>query len=161
MEGTPFEYGQAVRVIRNIRNDGTFPGEKMGTLLIRRGTVGYVRNRGTFLQDQVIYEVHFIEEGRVVGCREEELIDLDTEWVESRYEFREKVRAAIKLASNGEVLVEEGDVGQVLKVLRDSQQGIAYHVRFPGRTLLVPETALLPVEEEAGADADPGEETLQ
>jgi nitrogen fixation protein NifZ len=137
-----FDYGHEVRVIRNIRNDGTYPGEKTGNLLVRRGSVGYVRSRGTFLQDQVIYEVHFIDEGKVVGCREEELIDAEDEWVPSRFEFREQVKAIKRLSANGNILVEIGGVGQVIKVLRHHQEGVAYHVRFPGRTLLVPESSL-------------------
>jgi nitrogen fixation protein NifZ len=35
----------------------------------------------------------------------------------------------------------------VLKVLRDMPSGVHYHVRFPGRTLLVPENALAAVED--------------
>lgn len=137
-----FEYGHAVRVIRNIRNDGTYPGEKTGNLLVRRGSVGYVRSRGTFLQDQVIYEVHFMDEGKLIGCREEELIDAEDEWIPSRFEFREQVRAIKRLSAKGEILAEIGDVGQIIKVLRHHEGGVAYHVRFPGRTLLVPETSL-------------------
>ena len=137
-----FDYGHEVRVIRNIRNDGTYPGEKTGNLLVRRGSVGYVRSRGTFLQDQVIYEVHFIDEGKLVGCREEELIDAGDEWVPSRFEFREKVRAVKRLGANGRVIAEIGDIGEVIKVLRQNETGVAYHVRFPGHTLLVPESSL-------------------
>ena len=37
-----FEYGDEVRVIRNVRNDGTYPGMDTGSLLIRRGSVGCV-----------------------------------------------------------------------------------------------------------------------
>ena len=70
-----FDYGDAVRVIRNVRNDGTYPGTDTGQLLIRRGSVGYVRNMGVFLQDQIIYSVHFVDQGGItVGCREPELI---------------------------------------------------------------------------------------
>jgi len=137
-----FDYGEEVRVIRNIRNDGTFPGEKTGNLLVRRGSVGYVRSRGTFLQDQVIYEVHFMEQGRVVGCREEELIGVDEEWIPSHFEFREKVKSIRRLSANGQIIAEVGDVGEIIKVLRHHEGGVAYHVRFPGHTLLVPETAL-------------------
>lgn len=137
-----FDYGEAVRVIRNVRNDGTYPGEKTGSLLVRRGSIGYVRNRGTFLQDQIIYEVHFVDQGRVVGCREEELIGLDEEWIPSRFEFREKVRSQLRLSVGGNVIAEIGDVGEIIKVLRNHENGVAYHVRFPGHTLLVPETAL-------------------
>ncbi|MCG7955160.1 MAG: nitrogen fixation protein NifZ, partial [Candidatus Thiodiazotropha endolucinida] len=64
-----YEYGEAVRVIRNLRNDGTYPGEVTGRLLVRRGSVGYVRDVGTFLQDQLIYTVDFIDQNRRVGCR--------------------------------------------------------------------------------------------
>jgi hypothetical protein len=72
-----WDYGDAVRVTRNVRNDGTFPGAAVGDLLVRRGRIGHVRNVGTFLQDQIIYAVHFLDEERIVGCREEELIGLD------------------------------------------------------------------------------------
>ena len=83
-----FDYGDAVRVIRNIRDDGTYPGAGTGKLLVRRGSVGYVRNLGIFLQDQIIYSVHFFELGGiVVGCRERELIAADAPWVPSRFEF--------------------------------------------------------------------------
>lgn len=133
-------------MIRNIRNDGTYPGEKTGNLLVRRGSTGYVRSRGTFLQDQIIYEVHFFEQGRVVGCREEELISIDEEWVPSRFEFREKVRSKLKLAVKGNVIAEVGDIGEIIKVLRWQEDGVAYHVRFPGHTLLVPEASLEPAE---------------
>ena len=147
MSETNFEYGQAVRVIRNIRDDGTFPGAQRGTLLIPRGSIGYVRNRGTFLQDQVVYEIHFMDcNDSLVGCREEELIDADAEWVPSRYEFREYVRAARKLVINGETIAEIGDEGRVYKVVRQADDSVAYHVRFPGHTLMVPEAALNPVE---------------
>jgi nitrogen fixation protein NifZ len=98
----------------------------------------------------VIYEVHFMEDGRVVGCREEELIDANAEWVPSLYEFREQVRSRKRLGVNGTIIAEAGDVGQVLKVLRQ-QDGVAYHVRFPGHTLLVPEAALEGAGEQAGA----------
>lgn len=141
-----FDYGEAVRVIRNIRNDGTYPGEKTGNLLVRRGSIGYVRSRGTFLQDQVIYEVHFIEQGRVVGCREEELIGADEEWIASRFEFREKVTTTKRLSVNGQIIAEPGNVGEIIKVLRYHEDGVAYHVRFPGHTLMVPETALEPLQ---------------
>ncbi len=44
-----FEFGESVRVTRNVRNDGTYPGMDVGTLLIRRGSVGNVIDVGTFL----------------------------------------------------------------------------------------------------------------
>jgi nitrogen fixation protein NifZ len=145
MLGNKWDFGDAVRVMRNVRNDGTYPGEETGALLIRRGAVGHVVDIGTFLQDQVIYSVHFLDEGRIVGCREEELIGAEEAWIPSEFEFRQRVRAARTLASQGEMLVTSGDRGEVLKVLRDTPGGVAYHVHFeslPGRPLMVPETAL-------------------
>lgn len=138
-ERPQFEYGDEVRVIRNVRNDGTYPGLDVGAPLVRRGDTGYVINVGTFLQDQLIYTIHFIKQDRVVGCRKEEIISAEDEWVPSKFEFREKVIACKKLAIGGEVIVEVGDQGEVLKVLRDAPGGPQYHVRFPGRTLLLTE----------------------
>lgn len=144
-----FEYGHAVRVLRNVRNDGTFPGQPVGALLVRRGSVGYVRDVGTFLQDQIIYTVHFLDADRLVGCRDAELQDADEPWVPSRFEFRDRVTPRVAFAISGEVVARPGDEGEVLKVMRDAQDGVAYHVRFPGRTLQVTESALDPLGGEA------------
>jgi nitrogen fixation protein NifZ len=110
--------------------------------LVRRGSTGHVQNVGTFLQDQIIYSVHFLNEDKIVGCREEELIGEDEPWVPSKYEFRDKVLCNKMLAIDGEVIVEKDAEGEVLKVLRDMPGGVQYHVRFPGRTLQVPEAVL-------------------
>lgn len=138
-----FEFGEAVRVTRNVRNDGTYPGKEVGELLVRRGSVGNVVEMGTFLQDQVIYTVHFLDQGRMVGCRMEELIPADAPWNPSRFEFRDKVVCSIDLGIQGNVIAEKGSEGEILKVLRDTQP-LQYHVRFPGRTLQVPESVLEP-----------------
>lgn len=140
-----FDFGEAVRVIRNVRNDGTYPGMPVGELLIRRGSIGHVVEVGTFLQDQVIYTVHFLEQGRMVGCRTEELIPADAIWNPSRFEFRDKVLCRIDLGIQGQVVVGKGSEGEILNVLRDSQP-MQYYVRFPGRTLQVPESALEPLD---------------
>ncbi|WP_295437953.1 nitrogen fixation protein NifZ [uncultured Thiodictyon sp.] len=138
-----FEYGAQVRVLRNVRNDGTFPGYATGALLLRRGSVGFVRDLGTFLQDQIIYSVHFLEQDRVVGCREEELQLASDPWIPSRFEFRDRVRARIPLGIQGRVVVERGTEGEVLKVVRDAPGGVAYQVWFNGpNALQVPESAL-------------------
>lgn len=137
-----FDYGDEVRVTRNVRNDGTYPGLDTGQLLIRRGSIGHVRDVGTFLQDQIIYTVHFVDQDRVIGCREEELIAAGDHWVDSRFEYRDRVVARLALGINGEVIVEAGASGEIEKVLRDAPGGVAYEVRFPGRSLQVPEGAL-------------------
>lgn len=140
-----WDYGEAVRLTRNVRNDGTYPGLSTGAPLVRRGSIGYVVDVGTFLQDQVIYSVNFLEEGKIVGCREEELIDGDAPWIPSRFEFREKVRCVRALAVAGEILVPTGASGEVIRVIRDLPEGVAYHVHFdhlPGRLLQIPEDIL-------------------
>lgn len=137
-----YNYGDVVRVTRNVRNDGTFPGSETGDLLIRRGSMGHVRNIGTFLQDQIIYSVHFTDDDRLVGCREEELIGEHDPWVPSRFEFRDKVVSKIPFAINGEIIVDKGVEAEIIKVLRDDPGEVQYHVRFPGRTLQAPESSL-------------------
>lgn len=145
-----YDYGDEVRLIRNVRNDGTFPGAETGDLLVRRGAVGYVRDVGTYLQDQLIYRVFFLDPGvpgasdsRMVGCREEELIPASDPWVPSRFESREKVQAALTLAVGGEVRVQKGAPGEVMKVLREAEGGPQYHVYFSGCGVLqVPERVL-------------------
>lgn len=140
-----WDYGAAVRLVRNVRNDGTYPGLDPGAPLVRRGSVGYVVDVGTFLQDQIIYSVNFLEEGKIVGCREEELIGADEPWTPSRFEFRDKVRAGRGLKVGDEVLVAAGDLGEVIRVIRDAPGGVAYHIHFdcqPGRLLQIPEGLL-------------------
>jgi len=148
IEGALWDFGDRVRVTRNLRNDGTYPGIATGTLLVRRGSIGHVVDVGTFLQDQIIYSVHFLDIGKVVGCRQEELIGGDEPWVPSRHEVRERVRAARALVAGGEELVPAGAVGEILKVLRDSDPP-TYHLHFdsrPGRVFAVPEAALAPLD---------------
>ncbi|MDP3839770.1 MAG: nitrogen fixation protein NifZ [Methylococcales bacterium] len=138
-----FEFGEDVRVTRNIRNDGTYPGMDVGELLIRRGSVGNVVEVGTFLQDQVIFTVHFLQHGRMVGCRLEELLGLDEPWQPSRFEFRDQVRCAINLGVQGNILVPQDTQGEVVKVIRDTEP-VLYHVLFRDRVFQVPEPALNP-----------------
>ncbi len=145
MMNARWDYGDGVRLTRNVRNDGTYPGLDPGDFLVRRGSIGYVVDVGTFLQDQIIYSVNFLDEGKVVGCREEELIGVDDPWTPSKFEFREKVRSSKGLSVDGEVLVALGAVGEVIKVIRDAPGGVAYHVHFDslaGRVLQIPEAAL-------------------
>lgn len=137
-----YNYGDEVRVIRNVRNDGTYPGKEIGEFLLRRGSVGYVQNVGTYLQEYVIYSVHFVEQDLLIGCKEDELVWASEPWVPSLYEFRDKVTTIKPLSIKGEVIVEPGVQGEILKVLRDEGPVVQYHVRFPGRTLLVPEPVL-------------------
>ncbi|MFO1424035.1 MAG: nitrogen fixation protein NifZ [Candidatus Competibacteraceae bacterium] len=138
-----FACDAAVRVTRNIRNDGTYPGEATGALLVRRGSIGYVRHIGVFLQDQLIYSVHFLEAGnRIVGCRETELIPADAPWVPNRFERGDRVIARRALAASGQVVAMVGAVGEVIAVLREPETTADYHVLFGKRLLRVPEAVL-------------------
>jgi len=137
-----FEFGDEVRIIRNVRNDGTYPGMSIGELLVRRGSTGFVMNVGTFLQDQLIYTVNFLELNKIVGCREEELISIDEVWIPSKFESREKVRSRITLTVRGEVRVTPGMEGEILKVFRDENKGVLYHVIFHDQVLQVAENSL-------------------
>lgn len=147
-----WDFGESVRLIRNVRNDGTYPGLETGAPLVRRGSVGFVVDVGTFLQDQIIYSVNFLDEGRIVGCREDELIGAEEPWKPSLFEFRERVRSTRNLSVRSEVLVALGAIGEVIKVIRDAPGDVVYHVHFdclPGRVLQVPESTL----EAAGTEA--------
>ena len=68
-----FDYGQKVRSIKTIRNDGTFPGKDIGEVLVKKGDIGYVTSIGTFLQQYYIYGVEIVETGYRVGMRGKEL----------------------------------------------------------------------------------------
>lgn len=68
-----FDYGQKVRSIKTIRNDGTFPGKDIGEVLVKKGDLGYVTSIGTFLQQYYIYGVEIVETGYRVGMRGKEL----------------------------------------------------------------------------------------
>lgn len=68
-----FDYGQKVRIIKTIRNDGTFPGKDIGEVLVKKGDLGYVTSIGTFLQQFYIYGIEIIDRGYRVGLRGKEM----------------------------------------------------------------------------------------
>ncbi|MBV1789651.1 nitrogen fixation protein NifZ [Marinobacterium sp. D7] len=138
-----YEYGDEVRLTRNVRNDGTYPGKEVGELLIQRGATGVVYDVGTYLQDQLIYRVHFIDAGKTVGCREEELIPVAQKWIQNRFEFRDKVQARCALQLDGEVIARKGDIGEIENVLRDEDEDeIFYNLYINGCNIMLPERAL-------------------
>ncbi|WP_096704244.1 nitrogen fixation protein NifZ [Magnetospirillum sp. 15-1] len=68
-----FERGDKVVALRDVRNDGTYPGSQIGEFLIRRGEVGYVTQVGTYLNRFYVYAVDFLDSERLVGMRAHEL----------------------------------------------------------------------------------------
>ncbi|MEA3499199.1 MAG: nitrogen fixation protein NifZ [Campylobacterota bacterium] len=86
-----FNIGQKVELVEDIVNDGTYPHAKIGTLMMPKGSVGYIKTMGEFLQVIRVYEVHFFGsdmEVEIIGCREHELQSLEEEYVsEEQLEF--------------------------------------------------------------------------
>ena len=74
LAGPPvLEIGQKVRAVRDVRNDGTYPGRPVGEVLIAAGDIGYVHSIGTYLQMYYIYGIDFFERRAIVGMRAREL----------------------------------------------------------------------------------------
>lgn len=124
-----FDYGDKVRVVRNIRNDGTLRGSKRGDLLVRRGSVGYIKQIGTLLLDQVIYQVHFIDQGFTLGCRDNEVCSIDAAWIDRLFERGDKVSVHSALTSEGKIVVAAGDIGTVLGI-ENKELPLSYRVCF-------------------------------
>jgi len=72
-----FDYGERVRSLKTIRNDGTFTGKEIGDILVKKGDIGYVTSIGTFLQQFYIYAVEFVDHGYRVGMKGREIQSLD------------------------------------------------------------------------------------
>ena len=75
-----FKEGQKVELLEDVVNDGTYPHAKIGTLMMPKGSVGYIKTMGEFLQVIRVYEVHFFGtdmEVEIIGCREHELKAVD------------------------------------------------------------------------------------
>lgn len=77
-----FHSGQKVKLLEDVVNDGTYPHSKIGSLMMRKDSVGYIKDMGDFLQVIRVYEVHFFGtdmEVDCIGCREHELEALEEE----------------------------------------------------------------------------------
>lgn len=75
-EEPKFKEGQKVELLEDVVNDGTYPHAKIGTLMMPKGSIGYIKSMGEFLQVIRVYEVHFFGtdmEVEIIGCREHEL----------------------------------------------------------------------------------------
>ena len=93
-EKPKFHIGQKVRLLNDVKNDGTYPFGAVGTLLMPAGSEGHVRKIGDYLQTITIYEVHFFNlemPVEIVGCREHELEPLE-DFVDPEEEEREWFR---------------------------------------------------------------------
>jgi len=97
-EQAKFGVGQKVKLLSDIVNDGTYPHSPIGTLMMPKDSIGYVRSVGEFLQVIRVYEVHFfgVESApvEIVGCREHELEAMEDyrDEVQEELEFMRKHR---------------------------------------------------------------------
>nr|WP_318381718.1 nitrogen fixation protein NifZ [uncultured Enterobacter sp.] len=141
-----FSFGDEVRVVRSIRNDGTVAGRQRGDLLVRRGSVGYVREWGVFLQDQLIYQIHFLDGDQIIGCREQELIPAAQSWAAGQFQYGDTILLTRALAIGGNVVVTPGQQGRI-QATGQGVKGDDYTVRVGDRWFLVPAIALHLLEE--------------
>ncbi|CAG9297116.1 nitrogen fixation protein NifZ [Celerinatantimonas diazotrophica] len=148
MSNNAFSIGDEVRAIKRVYNDGSFPNAERGSLIVKKGTIGEVREMGVFLQTDVIYSVFFPEYGYAVGMRENELLAGSEPWWPSRFEFKQKVRTLCGLSVKGQLRVEHGAVGQILRVERD-EQNIHYQVNFGDDKLYLIGESLLEAADES------------
>jgi len=96
-----FFLGQKVKLLEDVKNDGTYPYLAIGEVMIKKGSIGYIRTIGEFLQVIRVYEVHFLDAEaviEVIGCREHELEALEPyrdleaeerEWMMNHYKNKQ------------------------------------------------------------------------
>ena len=71
-----YQWGQRVKALIDLHNDGTFPDAPIDALLVGVGDVGEIVQVGTHTEANLpVYLVEFGEQ-LVVGCLEEEIIPL-------------------------------------------------------------------------------------
>lgn len=121
--GVRFEAGESVRVVRNIRNDGSFKSVAKGERLVEAGEVGVVRTYGYFLQDQIIFQVYFPSINQVVGIRDAELIKSDLPWVPCLFRSLDCAELTISLSMNQQIIAQKGDIVEVYRVHRNLDDG--------------------------------------
>ncbi|WP_417760810.1 nitrogen fixation protein NifZ [Shewanella sp.] len=151
MDDVRFAPGAEVRVVRNVRNDGSFFGMEKGELIVAEGAIGVVRKHGWFLQDQIIYDVFFPDTGRLVGLRDVEVIDASLPFSPCRFHLLDYACLTLSLASQGELLARKGDRVQVIWIDRSLESGeLAFTVKIGDTEVTVPDRALedVPPEQE-------------
>ena len=91
-EVAKFGIGQKVQLLEDVKNDAP-----IGTVMVQKGAIGYIKSIGEFLQVIRVYEVHFLDVNaliEVVGCREHELLAMEDyrDEVQEELEFMRKHR---------------------------------------------------------------------
>jgi nitrogen fixation protein NifZ len=68
-----YQWGQRVKALIDLHNDGTFPDAEPGALLVENGGLGEIVQVGAHTElNTPVYLVEF-GDGFVVGCLEEEI----------------------------------------------------------------------------------------
>ncbi|MGK7345425.1 MAG: nitrogen fixation protein NifZ [Candidatus Nitrospinota bacterium M3_3B_026] len=129
MEG--FEPGEKVRLLYDIKNDGTVFGKRRGEQLERAGAIGFVKRRGRFLDD-IVYDVHFLDTDAIIGLREKELIPASARWRPARLKKGGEAIAAAELRFRGRVVAGKGARGTIGAVRYHEKHGYVYEVKFHG-----------------------------
>jgi nitrogen fixation protein NifZ len=71
-----FQWGQRVRALTDLHNDGTFPDAPVEALLVSSGDTGEIVQIGAHVELNIpVYLVEFADR-RVIGCLEEEISPL-------------------------------------------------------------------------------------
>jgi nitrogen fixation protein NifZ len=71
-----YQWGQRVKALVDLHNDGSFPDAALEALLVNTGDVGEIVQVGTHTEENIpVYLVEFGER-LVVGCLEEETLPL-------------------------------------------------------------------------------------
>ena len=68
-----FQWGQRVRALVDMYNDGSYPDQPPNALLVKVGDVGEVVQTGTHMEENIVVYIVEFDPTRVVGCLEEEI----------------------------------------------------------------------------------------
>ncbi len=126
-----FAPGQEVRLTKDVVNDGTMHGSERGEALVSCGSVGFIKQKGWFLNDPV-YDVHFLDLDQIIGCREHELIAVETPWTPPAFAKGDKIKSKGDLTAKGEVIVAANQKGFVETMRYDREHGYLYETNFDG-----------------------------
>ncbi len=124
-----FKEGDEVRILFDIVSDGTVAGAKRGELIMAQGSTGFIKKIGVFMDDYV-FDVHFLKEDKIVGCRENELISADEAWSPPKFKKKDSILAAANIGKNREVLIPAKTAGKVLTIDYHDDLGYIYEVEF-------------------------------
>lgn len=142
---TQFKEGDFVRIVFDIKNDGTMYGKKRGKVLQKAGETGYI-SRMHYLNDDIVYEVHFLENNKMIGCKEKELIDGNMTWNPPNFKKGDFVQSKNDLHYKGTLISKKGTKGKISAIRFLPDLGYIYEASFEdnsGQFCLVAEPQLM------------------